>query len=1171
MIQQIDAQETFLNCITSTGATPTSSTNGLYKPSNGQMHVLYIYAQFPDDNYQSGNQNWPVNQPPVLMNNSVDETWSTSPTPGTATEYFNEASFDQFKFTGKEYFVIAPHTRQWYLDNNKTRYHINREVIEELDNTISFSEFDRWDYISTYNHVESADEFVDFIVIIWRNISMDLSNEDYVYNTFQFGNYGDLGWGANYFVDNGSKEINPFWTSGSGGGATLTNAISGNKLRSSIHEYAHYLLGNNDHHNGFSFWAMLDDWGARSNQINYYERDRLGWTPESANIYEIDNSTQTTSVTLRDFATTGDAVRIATGTSNEYFIIENHQRISSYDVPDLNSSQTGIYVYHQHGSRGNDVTFIPADGRYNWPIVEFTDNIWGNNPSSQLPVRYKAGSNPIDGYFDTEKLPYSWNGGNYKVQINFIKNFITGENEHVTYYKGDGKDAYDLGYNDVFSPWSNSNSQKWNKTPSGIGFEITSKTDGVYTLNVHINTTINAKPSKPMSLRSTNVNNHPNIEWDAALEPDFSKYHIMKKTGAGGSWLTIASIYDQGTTTYIDNGETYYLGTSPTNEVFYKVRVMDDDNKYSVFSDEIRVHYDGGNITIGGPGQEISFNQDISVASNSTLTIGPGSKIRLGYYNDIIINDGASIIAEGTQSNPITFEKSGGSNWGYITLKGDNNYFKHCIFDDGQINLYLDGSTGNTFENCVFKNASTGFYAKNSSEAYIKNCESFNNATGFYFFSNNEIYLTGNEIYNNDAGVYATNSNVVNLYGNIIQDNISYGVKVNGGSVVNIGKVYTWPGYNTIRNNVSGYYNNFDVYASGSGTDLDLCYACVYSDNCDGAGLESCPNDGFEISNAPTANQMYVQSCWYGEDEVCQYNDNGSYSFMSPLTTKPTSWIGITKDDDPSPYFPKMSIPGDDIPDKYRGLQGLISLKEKMTDNTIPVKEKRAILGDIYSMQREDYRMNSFGERDNFYNFLEKEVLKINDPEIVNMALQFQMIWKSLEKNYEKSIELSERLISRVDESELMHNLINLAHLFQSSGRKYEASQVLKMIIDEYGTDNIDVSILIEELGIPDAGIAKYSISDEQNLIPSEFLLSQNYPNPFNPLTTIEYGLPNENHVILSIYNTQGHMVKELVNDFKSAGLYKVSFDGSNLSSGVYFYRIKAGGFTDVKRMVLIK
>ena len=93
----------------------------------------------------------------------------------------------------------------------------------------------------------------------------------------------------------------------------------------------------------------------------------------------------------------------------------------------------------------------------------------------------------------------------------------------------------------------------------------------------------------------------------------------------------------------------------------------------------------------------------------------------------------------------------------------------------------------------------------------------------------------------------------------------------------------------------------------------------------------------------------------------------------------------------------------------------------------------------------------------------------------------------------------------------------------------------------------------------------------EHKIIPKEFALAQNYPNPFNPITTIGFSLPQNTKVVIKVYDILGRLVKELVNEYKTAGVYNVKFDGTNFSSGVYFYKIEAGTFVDTKKMVLVK
>ena len=96
-------------------------------------------------------------------------------------------------------------------------------------------------------------------------------------------------------------------------------------------------------------------------------------------------------------------------------------------------------------------------------------------------------------------------------------------------------------------------------------------------------------------------------------------------------------------------------------------------------------------------------------------------------------------------------------------------------------------------------------------------------------------------------------------------------------------------------------------------------------------------------------------------------------------------------------------------------------------------------------------------------------------------------------------------------------------------------------------------------------------IVEAAGLVPHEFALSQNYPNPFNPVTTIEYQLPVDAKVMLKVYDILGSEVATLVNEQREAGYYKLSFYGSHLASGTYFFRLSANDFVQIKKMILMK
>ena len=87
----------------------------------------------------------------------------------------------------------------------------------------------------------------------------------------------------------------------------------------------------------------------------------------------------------------------------------------------------------------------------------------------------------------------------------------------------------------------------------------------------------------------------------------------------------------------------------------------------------------------------------------------------------------------------------------------------------------------------------------------------------------------------------------------------------------------------------------------------------------------------------------------------------------------------------------------------------------------------------------------------------------------------------------------------------------------------------------------------------------------------NDFTLSQNYPNPFNPTTKIKYSILQPSNVSIKVYNPLGKEIETLVDEYKSAGSYEISFNAKNQPSGVYFYRIVSGSYSETNKMLLLK
>ena len=121
------------------------------------------------------------------------------------------------------------------------------------------------------------------------------------------------------------------------------------------------------------------------------------------------------------------------------------------------------------------------------------------------------------------------------------------------------------------------------------------------------------------------------------------------------------------------------------------------------------------------------------------------------------------------------------------------------------------------------------------------------------------------------------------------------------------------------------------------------------------------------------------------------------------------------------------------------------------------------------------------------------------------------------------------------------------------------------------GVDTLEVHNSVFAVLVPVDVRVGPTASLSESALPAHFHISQNYPNPFNPTTVIQYEIPGRSHVTLTVYDILGRRVATLVNDFREAGRYNVMFNGRGLASGMYLYRLQAGNFVSVKKMLVIK
>jgi hypothetical protein len=140
-------------------------------------------------------------------------------------------------------------------------------------------------------------------------------------------------------------------------------------------------------------------------------------------------------------------------------------------------------------------------------------------------------------------------------------------------------------------------------------------------------------------------------------------------------------------------------------------------------------------------------------------------------------------------------------------------------------------------------------------------------------------------------------------------------------------------------------------------------------------------------------------------------------------------------------------------------------------------------------------------------------------------------------------------------------------------GISYSTTSTVKSAVGQGFVGTVVGSASIVESGfLADTLMRGTVVRVADNLsVPTEYALRQNFPNPFNPSTTIVFELPAKTMVRLTAYDLLGREIATLVDEDKTAGVYEVLFDASRMASGVYFYRLEAGGYCATKRMVILK
>jgi parallel beta-helix repeat protein len=544
----------------------------------------------------------------------------------------------------------------------------------------------------------------------------------------------------------------------------------------------------------------------------------------------------------------------------------------------------------------------------------------------------------------------------------------------------------------------------------------------------------------------------------------------------------------------------------------------------------------------------------VVLQNGSSLTIDPGVKI---YANEnCFLQADGTLVAEGTPKSNILFSASD-KVWNGIVSAQGNVTLKYCIIEKTKINgINLYG--GNILiENCRITNgARYGIFIQRSTNPIIR----------------------GNVIdHNSSWGIYADENSSPEIYNNTISKNL-LGVLLQGNS------------HAIIKNNII-WGNNSTNIASWSTGNSELSYNCIQGDFPSFAldkgnnryldpQFVNLTQDDFHLSstspyidsgtnNVPStfyADFDSKQRIYDGNNDGINTIDLGAFEFgASDIMILP-------------PVKPALLYPQNDVKNltlelnlRWEGIQNCntynlqVSKSTAFTtlhiDTTFTESTRQIKLdanGAKYYWRVRGNNLAGYGNWSDTWNF----TTMISAP--TNLTLQRTAL-KEITLSWDDNLGGEDGyVIERRQSPETNYSLLDT---LKGSGNKYidkkvEQGQTLSYRIKAY-------TKFAESSYSNEASIIVVGVDEEK--IPTEYSLIQNYPNPFNPATKIKFGLPENAITKLIIYDILGREVSTLLNQELEAGYHEINFDGTKLSSGVYFYSISASKFRSVKKLILMK
>ncbi len=609
-----------------------------------------------------------------------------------------------------------------------------------------------------------------------------------------------------------------------------------------------------------------------------------------------------------------------------------------------------------------------------------------------------------------------------------------------------------------------------------------------------------------------------------------------------------------------------------------------------------------------------TYGNHTTIPSGATLKLQPDAVLQWGTYGKLVIEGTLSAI--GTPDDPIIITKAPGElePGGVYLSSGSVDTLQYCRFTDlytaVAINFCNARICNNEFTNCTVAISSDAYKQSpviedNTIDSCWIGLDVFTSSIigvpliqrntimastyGIIINSSYKSILNDNHVFNGHTGILVSNASPV-LHGNVVENSDSIGVLVIENADPRFGDYIK----NDHGNNIIRYNGAVQAYSVNADPFFGLLDESEYGGYNSIYALEYTPGvpnvvaqEGYKIAANLNWWGTYPPNSWqfladslsridYSNALHYDPNEGMRSSVMVAMneTTKPSnpSVVSVTSED--IQLKRALVLRGErNYADAITIYSNLITTKPNAREAQIAVSELRNTYHD-YLRWSGDTTLQTALE-----NYLRAQLLNHPSGVIKRIAKILRAAEINNRQDYATAVEQYQQLLlsATLDEERKMF-LFSLFNINVNGLRnRTDAQEYLSQMQSQFPNDVRTGIAAIRFAGMDNRsngnGLGRSSLAGhtEPSQLPMQFSLSQNYPNPFNPLTTIKYDLPSDEQVTLKVYDILGREVHTLVNDFVKAGYQQVSFDASQFSSGVYFYRLQAGTYSIVKKLMLLK